>query len=176
MAVKTVRSVRLQADLAGPAKAGHDVQPEASAALAWSLLLRPAADLEADGSADESEALAKLVDEEALVGEMKRRGNVGEEDERRGCDADLRGIHDTHVLAAGADRRICGRDGFDELVENRRRNALAPGLGDLVDGLDHLRRAFPGERRNVQNRCVIEEPHPVAQIVVERLREVEVLT
>ena len=70
---------------------------------------------------------------------MKRRRDVGEEDERRRRDADLRRVQDPHVLAPRADRRIRRGDLLDELVERRRRHARAPRRGDLVDRLEHLR-------------------------------------
>ena len=63
--------------------------------------------------------------EEPLVREMERRRDVGEEHERRRRDADLRRVHDPHVLAARADRRVRRGDRLDELVQRRRRHALA---------------------------------------------------
>src|SRR5213075_2011756 len=69
-------------------------------------LLAAAADLQADRRAEEAELFAQPVDEEALVREMKRRRDVGEENERRRRHADLRRVENPHVLVPGADRRI----------------------------------------------------------------------
>src|SRR6185369_9138068 len=106
------------------------------------------ADLDPDRRADEAELLPQLIDQEALVGKVKRRRDVGEEDERRRGDADLRGVHDADVLAPRADRRVGGGHRFDELVERRRRDAHAARGCDLVDRLEHARRALAGERRD----------------------------
>src|SRR3954451_20064080 len=78
--------------------------------------------LDADRRADETELLAQLVDQEALVGEVERRRHVGEEEERRRRDAGLRRVHDADVSAAWADRRIRGGHLLEELVERRRRH------------------------------------------------------
>src|SRR6516164_3919987 len=55
-------------------------------------LFVPAADLNADRRAQEAELFSYLVDEEALVREMKLGGDVGKEDKRRRRDANLRRV------------------------------------------------------------------------------------
>src|SRR5262249_22000301 len=60
-------------------------------------VLVTAADLNPDRRSDKPELFAQLVDEEPLVREMERRRDVGEEDERRRSDSDLRRVHDPHV-------------------------------------------------------------------------------
>src|SRR6266540_918003 len=82
----------------------------------------PTAHLDPDRCAVETELLPQLVHQEPLVRKMKRRRDVGEEDERRRRVADLRGVQDAHMLPPGADWRMRGRNGFDELVEHRSGN------------------------------------------------------
>ena len=96
--------------------------------------------------------------------------DVGEEHERRRRDAGLRGVEDAHFPAAGAGRRMDGGDGGDEPVQLRS-GCARPRLGDLVDRLEHLRRALAGRRRDVQHRRVVEELQLLPQLVVELLRE-----
>src|SRR5207302_11229930 len=80
--------------------------PSLSATLPF---LPSAADLNANRCPEEAKCLPQLVDQETLIREMERRGDVGEEHERRRRHADLRRVEDAHVLAAGADRRVgCG--------------------------------------------------------------------
>jgi hypothetical protein len=65
-----------------------------------------------------------------------------------------------------------GRHRLDEPVQLGRRDPPHPRLGHLVDRLEHLRRALAGQRRDVQDRRVVEELQLLPQLVVELLREV----
>src|SRR5438128_9803328 len=76
-----------------------------------------AAHLDPNRRAGESKLLSKLIDEEALVRKMKRRRHVREEDELRRRDADLGGVQDAHVRAAGTDGWIRRGHRLDELVQ-----------------------------------------------------------
>ena len=110
--------------------------------------------------------------EKPLVGEVELGRDVGEEHERRRRDARLRRVEDPHVPLAGARGRVHGGDGLDEPVELAGRDAAHARLGDLVDRLEHLRRALAGGRRDVQHRRVVEELQLPAQLLVELPREV----
>src|SRR6185436_744579 len=103
------------------------------------LLARAAAHLQPDRRPHESEFLPQLVQQEPFIGKVERRRDVREEHERRRRNADLRGVHDAHVLAAGTDRRVRGRDLLEKLVQLRRWDLETPRLADLVDGLENLR-------------------------------------
>jgi hypothetical protein len=134
-------------------------------------VLVPAADLDPDRRPDEPEFLAQLVDEEPFVREMKRRGDVGEKHERRRSDADLRRVHDAHVLAAWAHGRVGRGHLLDEPVQRRRRHPHAPRRGHFVDGLEDSRRALARQRGDMEDGSEVEEPHAVPEPIVEALHE-----
>jgi serine/threonine-protein kinase len=134
--------------------------------------LFPAPDLQPDRRPDEAERLAKLVDQEPFVREMEIRRDVGEQHERRRRHSLLRRVKNAHVLPARARRRMRGGDGLDEPVQLSRGNPLRARLGDLVDHLEHFGCALAGRRRDVQDGGVLQELHLLAQLVVERLREI----
>ena len=98
---------------------------------------------------------------------MKRRRHIREKDERRRRNADLRRVQNPDVRAIGTHRRVRRGHLGDESVQRRRRHARAPRRGDLVDRLEHFARAFARQRRDVEDRRVIQEPHPMPQRVVE---------
>src|SRR5437867_2575239 len=94
------------------------------------LLSPPGSDVEANRRSLEPEALPQLVDEKPLVGKVKLRRDVGEEDERRRGDAGLRRVEDAHVRAPRAGRRMRRGDLRDELVQFRRLHALPARHGN----------------------------------------------
>src|SRR5215475_9951067 len=115
------------------------------------------ADVEADGCAFEAKAVAELIDEKSLVGEMKFGGDVGEEHERGRRNASLRRVENADVRAAGARGRVRRGDVGHKLVQFRCSDALAARRGDAVDRLEQLRGALAGQRGNVEDGSVVEK-------------------
>ncbi len=130
------------------------------------------ADLYAHRGAHQAERLPQPVDEEALVGEVELGGDVREEDERRRADAGLGRVEDADLplpgLAGGCMAVTAWMNRFSSPVGIRRSRASA--TLSIVSSTFPVRSPESAEmcRMGAYSRNFM----PLAQLVVERLREV----
>src|SRR4051794_2152055 len=111
-------------------------------------------DDEVYGAADEVERFAELVLEVAAIGEVQRLVGVGEERDRGGLRAELRGVVEAARAAAHGGRVVLAQGALEDGVELGRADALAVGGGDLVDAREELLHAAAGLRGDELDRRV----------------------
>ena len=73
--------------------------------------------MDSNGCSLEPELLTQPVLEIPLIGEVKRRRDVGEKHERRRRHTGLRRVQDADVPRPGTGGRMLGRHALDELVQ-----------------------------------------------------------
>src|SRR5688572_5463319 len=132
----------------------------------------PSPNGEPDGSPFESKLLPQLIHQIPLIRKVEFRGHVREQDERRRFDAGLDAVKDADVPARLAGRRVGGRDALEELVEFRRGDPLLPRGRHAIHHFQQLPGAVAGQRREPDDRRVLEELELKAQLVVELLGEI----